>query len=145
MPVTEEERADAEARTTANMRRADPAWSWNGPPIPATRPFFRAVKVGLDGRLWVERSLGGIRIPDEELETPQPQPIGPPLRPRRWRDSLAYDVFASDGRYLGTGSKPRDADFFTMRGDTIWGSLRDSLDVACVAWWRVEPGLSGRR
>ena len=69
----------------------------------------------------------------------------PPLPPRRWRDSLAFDVFASDGRYLGTVPKPRNAEFLTMRGDTIWGTLRDSLDVAYVARWRVEPGLGGGR
>ena len=146
--VAEEERADAESRTTTMMRQADPRWSWNGPPIPTTRPFFRALKFGLDGRLWVERSLGGVRIPDDELEPPRPSPMRmrdapppPPLPPRRWRDSLAFDVFAPDGRYLGTVPKPRDAEFFTMRGDTIWGRLRDSLDVAYVARWRVEPAL----
>lgn len=66
--AVEPDEADNErARATANFRRADPDWKWNGPAIPATKPPFTGIQIGKDGRIWVQLFQPGVRVPDEEL------------------------------------------------------------------------------
>ncbi|MCI0437474.1 MAG: hypothetical protein L0271_28150, partial [Gemmatimonadetes bacterium] len=55
VPVAAAERADAEERSTANMRRTDPSWRWNGPSIPDHKAVIAGIFVGQDGRIWVRR------------------------------------------------------------------------------------------
>ena len=142
--VQADERASEEESVTAMMRRTDPSWRWSGPAIPAEKPYFRSLELDADGRVWVRRSQPGARIPDEELaERGAPTAGGPPpIPPRRWREPLAYDVFAPDGRLLGHVPVPRGTTLHHMRGDTIWGVQRDSLDVQYVVRFRVEPSLA---
>ncbi|HEU4629061.1 MAG TPA: 6-bladed beta-propeller [Gemmatimonadaceae bacterium] len=135
--VSDEERADAKARATAEMRAIDPRWTWNGPTIPMHKPFFRRLRVDPDGRIWVERAQPSVRLSDTQLIPEEP---GRP--PSRWREPIAYDVFTADGHFLGTLPVPEQASFRYMHGDTIWGVVRDSLNVDYVMRWRIEPSLS---
>jgi hypothetical protein len=135
--VSEEERADEEARITARLRTVASGWSWSGPPIPSHKPYFRDVRFDADGRLWVERALPSTRVPDAELSEPTPDV---PLA-RRWRAGIAYDLYDTDGRFLGSVERPRGAIFLHMRGDTVWGATRDSLDVEYVTRWHIEPSV----
>ena len=48
------------------------------------------------------------------------------------------------GASLGHLPVPRGTTLYHMRGDTIWGVQRDSLDVPYVVRFRVEPSLAAR-
>lgn len=142
VPVSDAERADEESRIAAELRRYDPGWEWASARIPATKPFVNRLLFGAEGRLWVERPGPSRRVPDDELP-PEPdyQNVLGPLPPYRWRQSMRYDVFEPDGRFLGTVERPEGAELLHMRGDAVWGVVRDSLDVPYVVRWRVEPSV----
>lgn len=142
VPIGDAERADEEARIEAGMRALDAGWRWSGDRIPDHKPHFRTVRFDADGRLWVERAMAGTRIPDADVPAP-PARTGPlgSFPPRRWREPLAYDLFEPDGRFLGTVARPDGATFLYMRGDTVWGVVRDALDVPYVTRWRLEPSI----
>ena len=140
--VQADEKASEEETVTAMMRGTDPSWRWNGPTIPDRKPVFRSLQVAADGRVWVQRSRPGERIPDEELAELEAARRGDgPNRipPRRWRERLAYDVFEPDGRFVGHLLVPRRTSLMHMRADTVWAVERDSLDVPYVVRFRLLP------
>lgn len=135
--VASDEKANAEARATHNFRRSFPDWKWNGPGIPDQKPPFRAVWAGRDGRIYVQLSQTGERIPEEELDTPQDPNAAPPSR---WREPVVFDVFDPDGTYLGqiraperfrTGPQP------VFDGDRVWAVVTDELEVEYLTRFRV--------
>lgn len=78
-----------------------------------------------DGRMWV-----GI---------PGPGASGEPPSVIR-----AFDVYASDGSYLGRVPSPTGFELHRVKGRLLYGSFRDSLDVPGVRVYRlVEPGERG--
>ncbi len=131
---------------TTSMRSQFPNWSWNGPDIPAYKPAYASVWTGYDGRIWVS-----IYSRAEPLKVPEPAwdstPGNPPPPLRHYREPNVYDVFESDGTYLGRLRVNRGQQVWRMRGNNVWGVLTDSSGVAYVARWRVEPPfeLSVRR
>lgn len=56
------------------------------------------------------------------------------------RPGTALDVFAPDGRYLGRVTGPRQFTAYAMRGNAVWGVLRDENDVPAVA--KMEARLA---
>jgi hypothetical protein len=126
VPVTAGERAHREFTTTRNMRNTDPGWRWSGPPIPSTKAPFTSVRVDDDGRIWVRIAAHGEVVPPDEREEPRP---GQEAGPEPWREPLVYDVFAEDGRLLGTLAMPARFTWYGSRGDRVWGITRDELDV----------------
>ena len=151
VPVSAAEREEREASATWQMRTTDPAWRWNGPPIPDTKPYFTQLRVAQDGRLWVRLSQPGEIDPAVDTTqsagggTATGAGGGPPSRPRqpvlRYREPQVWDVFAPDGRYLGQVAFPHRFTVFAMRGDHVWGVLRDDLDVQSLVRMRVDPPL----
>jgi hypothetical protein len=139
--VEADEKANLTERITAQFRRSTPNWRWEGPSIPDTKPPIRYITLDAEGRIWVTRSLPSVPLePDPDADPPAPN--APP--PARWREPVAYDVFAPDGHFLGHLPVPRRTSLLYMRGDTAWASVRDSLDVPTVVRFRVEPSLAGR-
>jgi len=140
--VEADERASEEETITAMLRNTEPSWRWTGPAIPDRKPFFRSLQVDADGRVWVQRSQPGERIPDEELAELEAARRGDgPSRipPRRWRERVAFDVFEPDGRFVGHLLVPRRTTLMHMRADTVWAVERDSLDVPYVVRFRLHP------
>lgn len=140
--VQADEKASEEESITAMLRSTDPSWRWSGPAIPDRKPAFRSLQVAADGRVWVQRSRPGERIPDEELAELEASRRGDgPSRipPRRWRERLAFDVFEPDGRFVGHLLVPRRTSLMHMRADTVWAVERDSLDVPYVVRFRLVP------
>ncbi len=133
----DEKRAQAEA----NMRRADPAWRWDGPGVSNVKPLITSLESSDDGRLWVRVSAPSERIPEAEREEPRPgPPDGPPPPPTTtWREPTAFDVYESDGTLLGRVVLPPRASWLGARGDLVWGVTRDELDVPYLTQWRVSP------
>jgi hypothetical protein len=61
-------------------------------------------------------------------------------RPLRLMERPAYDVFASDGTYLGhviTPAEFQDSPDPLARGDTVWAVVRDDLDVPSIVRFRM--------
>lgn len=137
--VSGAERSEREARATWQMRTTDPAWRWNGPPIPDVKPYFTNLRVVEDGRIWVQISQPGERNPD--ADTTETAPNRPP--PLLYREAQVWDVFAPDGYYLGQVELPIAFTLFAARGDHVWGVQRDEMDVQYVVRLRIEPSLAG--
>lgn len=144
--VSGEEKADAEANATANMRRTDPTWRWNGPPIPDVKPAFQSLLTGLDGRIWVQVPGPGEEIPltaEEEGAARDPNQVPP----RRFREPVIFDVFEPDGGYLGQVFAPEGFSLSprpVFRGDRVWAVFRDALDVNYLVRYRLAPVGRGR-
>ena len=140
--VAPDEKAAAEERATWSMRRMLETWRWNGPPIPDTKPVFRDIVAGADGRVWVQLSTPGEPVPDDG--SPR-DPQRPP--PERYREPVVFDVYESDGRYVGTVRTP--SGFLTnpkpvFRGEHVWAVVRDELDVNYVVRFRIGLEEEGR-
>ena len=123
IPVSPAERDHYRDSITADLRYVDPDWEWNGPPIPETKPVFRTLHSGKDGRTWVELS--------PELRSASDLSLGEKVR---------FDVFEPNGTYLGAVNAP--ADFMAsinpvFDGDYVWAVTRGELDVQRVVRYRI--------
>jgi hypothetical protein len=118
------------------MRNTEPGWSWDGPPIPEGKPPFKAIAVGMDGRIWVSPHHRAVRV-----EEPNLSQDGPPMT-ERWVEPLTFDVFEPDGTYLGVVRGPQARISFwaspVMRGDDVWAVTFDDLDVAYIVRYGVR-------
>jgi len=140
-PVTPGEKAEEEARVTRNLRMTQPSWRWNGPAMPDRKPYFRRLYAARDARIWVEVALAGV-----EVEDPTYDPKDPEAVPDRWREPVAFDVFETDGTYLGRVRAPlgfSSSPTPVFDGDHVWATTRDELGVQRVVRFRVERGAEG--
>ncbi len=140
-PATDGEKAEEEARVTRNLRMTQPNWRWNGPAMPDRKPFFRRLYAGRDGRVWVEVPLAGV-----EVEDPGYDPRNPEAVPDRWREPVAFDVFETDGTYLGRVRAPVELSTSptpVFDGDRVWAVTRDELGVQRVVRFHVERAAVG--
>lgn len=144
-PVSSTERASERARIDTIMKRTDPAWSWTGPEIPSTKPFFTAINIGLDGRIWV--STVGESMPGPGLMTTSMGGGGrsggaPPRAPATARERPSvpsvHDIFEPDGRYVGELIAPARLSLVLRRGDQVWAVSRNADDVASVKRLRIR-------
>ena len=96
VPVSDTERDFTRRMIEGEMREVDPDWSWDGPPIPDYKPPFAALHAGRDGRIWVLLATAHSIVENEDHDPsdPRSQPVTFQIRGR-------YDVFESDGVYLG--------------------------------------------
>ncbi|MFQ5688689.1 MAG: hypothetical protein ACE5HQ_00265 [Gemmatimonadota bacterium] len=108
------------------------------------RPPFKNLWVDLDGRVWVQLSTKGERVPAAERESGDG--AGPGTRSEfqaRWREPVAFDVFEPDGRLLGTvqaGFRVRAYPQPVARGDHLWAVEVDELGVPSVVRYRIVRG-----
>ena len=136
--VSEGERDHQRGRITRNMRNTQPNWSWNGPPIPDHKPFFKALLAGRNGRIWAMLSTEAQAIENENHD-----PDNPYSQPVFWREATRYDVFEPDGTYLGVVVPPDDFDHLptpVFDGDHVWAVATDELDVERVVRYRIVVG-----
>lgn len=121
------ERLPAEALAT--MQTPEDDW------IPEIKPYFRSLYVDIDGRLWVHRYV------EAELWDPPPSPPSWTDRSFAWREPSTYDVFDTDGTFVGTVVLPRLTRFSQIRGDTLWGIHEDFDGVQYAVRMKLEPPL----
>ena len=136
--IHDDERAFQRERTVRRMRRTDPDWSWDGPPIPEHKPFFQQLLTGRDGRIWVRLVTEAHAVQDEDHDPADPTPA-----PVTWVEPLRYDVFEPDGTYLGVVAPPDEFWPYVVPvfdGDLVWGVTRDELGVERVVRYRIEVG-----
>jgi hypothetical protein len=135
VPLAPEERKNFQE--AADARRSNPMLRDNSPSrsVPGKKPFWRALYVDLDGRIWVELYNQG-----EPFEpTPPPaRPGAPSVPPIRWRERRAYDVFQTDGTYLGRVTLPVRTSFAQAKGSRVWTLLRGDDDEQYVVRYRID-------
>jgi hypothetical protein len=141
-PVSRQERADARREIEEGMRQTVPTWTWSGPDIPDTKPYYSGLQVALDGRIWVvltsevspragSVSMGGGSGPPSRT---RPSVSGPPPKPPR---PALYDVFEPDGQYLGQVQVPAKVSSVVRRGDQVWAIAYDDDDVPRIKRYRI--------
>jgi len=140
VPIPSDERADDEAFITYGLRMTVPDWKWSGPAVPDTKPSLGTAIAARDGRIWVRVATPSERIPDSEL--PERRPNGAPQY--RFRSSIEYEVYASDGTFLGRVALPKGTQLMEADGNTVWALGRDADDLPAVRRYRVEPALPQR-
>jgi hypothetical protein len=148
-PVLPEEREAYERFTTAEIHSRDPSWTWNGSPIPPTKPAFHAFYPAMDGRILVKRKGVGFPLePPDCIDDPTPDDFVDARSSARelavcWRDSYVWDVFGGDGRYLGEidiPDLPVVEDPF-LDGDMLLLAVEDEAGTIMVKRYRlVLPG-----
>lgn len=154
-PISSEEVEENRRRTVAMARSRDAQWSWIGADIPDHKPFFDDLHADHSGRVWVRRRGPSTRIDDCDAAsaTPGGAADAPAPSPRRcWRDESFFDVFGSDGRYLGEVPFPP---FFRpfgggfgnvfMRDDMVLMEVEDDAGTPMVKRYPlVLPGQASR-
>jgi hypothetical protein len=138
-PVTlsSEQRADEKERITFNMRRTQPGWTWNGPDIPNAKAPLAGITVARDGNIWARVATPSELIPEAEL-APQRDKAAPV---QRWRAPTIYEVYSSDGRFLGRIPMPQRTTMLQADGEYFWGTTRDDDDLPSVVRFRVVPSF----
>jgi hypothetical protein len=136
IPVPDDERAWHEERTLFIMRRTNPAWSWQGPAIPHSRPAATGMFVARGGNVWVRVALPSEPIPQPERAAPR----AGALPPARWRERGEYEVFAPDGRFLGRVAVPPRTFVQAADGDAVWATQTGEDDLPALVRFRVTPG-----
>lgn len=135
VPVSEAERTYHREDVSRGMRVSQPDWEWNGPGIPRTRPPFRGLGTGRDGRIWVTVSTEAHPVENERHD-----PRNPNSDPMTWQSPLRYDVFEPDGTWLGTVVPPEGfarSPRPVFDGDHVWAVSRDELGVERVVRYRI--------
>jgi hypothetical protein len=133
IPVAAAEREEQKAIVTARGRQRDSRWDWDASVIPATKPIYRGLHIGEDGRIWVLLSSPATRTePPPEAGMRSEFRDAPAVPVARWVEPDVYDILEPDGRYVGQVQTPRGFELHATRGDTLWGSSRVSDDVPIV-------------
>jgi hypothetical protein len=129
IPVPAAEKAAFIAQSMAEYGKPDV----NGA-LPDVKAAFRDLAVGDDGRIWVH-----LFVPSVERTSPEDSTVPIGARPPRWHEpNEAWDVFESDGTYLGRVQSPPGAELVTMRGDRVWGTAVNQNGETYVVRWRIE-------
>ncbi len=136
--VSDEERGDQRARITYNMQQTQPGWSMSGgPALPDTKAPLVGLSTLRDGRIWVRVAAPSERIPEAEL-TPPRDPKQPVFH---FRSPAVYEVFSSEGRFLGRVEFPRRTNLVEAEGNTVWALGRNEDDLPALIRYRIEPAL----
>jgi hypothetical protein len=91
-------------------------------------PAFANMIGGPGGSLWAQRVTSAQDMADAGVVEFNPQDIGSPV----------WDVFATDGRYMGAVRLPDRFQPLRVIDNHIWGVWRDELDVQYVTMLRVD-------
>jgi hypothetical protein len=140
-----EQRSVGESDRRVVMEYLEKAWLDAGVPpqaLPRLRsvvhfgeyfPAYASLQSGPDGSIWVQHVQAVSDLSEEEMENYNLiEDAGGP----------DWNVFDSDGRYLGSVTMPDRFAPRTFRGDKIYGVSRDESDVQYVMRLRiVRPSL----
>ena len=132
--VQDQEAADYKRARTENFQREFPGWVWNGPAVPRTKPAFRDIFAGEDGRVWVQLYQPGVRDSTEQAASTRGYILP------AWSEPVVFDVFEPDGRYLGSVTTPWGFQTYpepVFRGDTVWAAVEDTEGVRYVRRFEI--------
>lgn len=101
-------------------------------PIPRTKPPFRDIYIGDDGRIWIDRYTEAVQREPRPRDDDRPEQ--PPLT---WLEPRTFDVFEPDGVFLGTVVGPPQTELLLWKGDFVWGVERGPSDEPYVVRFRI--------
>ncbi|MHB1329117.1 MAG: NHL repeat-containing protein [Gemmatimonadales bacterium] len=133
--VRPEERAEREA-IAAHLAGRHGGRGVAVPPMPSIKPFFRGIYAGDDGTIWVRLHREAVR---------QAKPLGGGTGPNAppgmyWIEPTVFDVFESDGTYLGEVPVPSGMTLHTYSRDRLWATREGEQGEILVTRLRlVEP------
>ena len=130
--VLPEERAEHEARNAWYRKYQGQYMIADLPPIPASKPPYRAFLVGADGRIWVRRHVTAERLAESDTGSSE-RPPSP-----AWVEPSVFDVFEPDGTYLGEVRVPRGTTLSVARGDVAWGTRQGDAGETYVVRLSVQ-------
>jgi len=139
VPVAADEASWSRRSATANMRSTQPDWSWTGPGIPTQKPAFSSLLVDTTGRIWVRRPGPGFHVQEECNENPEP---GDPFGTACWDETTSWEVFDSEGRFLGGIDVPEGVGMFPepyVRDDVFLAVYQDDLGTVMVKRYTIVP------
>jgi hypothetical protein len=137
VPLEAEERAQWTAWNEYTQRRiAEMNMEEEYAPIPATKPAFMELWPGENGTIWVRRYAAA-----HERERP-PRPAGDERPQLTWFQYPTWDVFASEGEFLGAVELPYDTRPVFMTRDYIWTIQPNEDEEDVAVRYRIE-GLGG--
>lgn len=116
-------RGDSEDWIQSQLRRGRSIYI-----LPDRLPAFTALTGGPEGTIWA-RGVLPVDSMTREIVTH--------ASPLRALASTNWDVYASDGRFLGDVGLPSRFTLFRIRGEHIYGMERDSLGVQRVVRLRI--------
>lgn len=111
-------------------------------PLPEDRPAYVRLQAMSEGRIWVRPTLPSHRValPDEVVEQ-----VG---ITHTWDESTraVFDVFSVEEGWIGTVALPPAARYsgfpteppVVIRGDSIWATATDSLDVQYLVKYVID-------
>jgi hypothetical protein len=114
-----------------------PDWKWNGPSIPDSKPAIENILVGRQGRIWIQVATPGYRREDPDFDPSDPDAVAD-----EWHEPVAFDVFESDGRYLGHVRAPEGFSVYptpVIAGEQVWAVTRGDFGVNRIVRIRVLP------
>jgi hypothetical protein len=122
-------------------RERYPAWKWDGPRPPRTKPAFDGLFVDDANRVWLRRELVGEVVPDcAERSDDLTERLLHPC----WRRPRVFDIFGPDGRLLTTASysgAPTRQVMPVIKGEIVLIPEQDGLGNIMVKRYRlVLPG-----
>jgi hypothetical protein len=135
LPVHPEERAEREALQEYQVRTQGQSMSALPAPVPRVKPYFRGIYAGEDGTIWVHVHQDAVRR-DPPADAPAPPADGPP--PILWSEPGVFDVFESDGTYLGELRVPPRTTLLTYSRDEVWAIRRGEFDELYLVRMRVQ-------
>ena len=133
VPVSDGERDYWRESTVQMIRFTVPDWTWDGPRIPDYKPIFKRLLTGWDGRIWVWLATEGERVENEDHD-----PENPFSKPVTWRESRRYDVFESDGTYLGVVVPPDGSPPLSSTAFMSWAVATDELGCSATIRMRMQ-------
>ena len=136
--VSRAEREDQRSYLVSQIRARDESFSGSIPAIPRQKPAFKGVLFGEDGRIWVWVSMPSEQYDPQSDQTSSGQSI-PAIG---WREPDAFDVFESDGTFIGRIVLPygiRLGQSTTwMKGNLIWCVVVDEDGAQVIRRYRVD-------
>ena len=143
VPVMADEASIQRRQITQNFRDNFPGWSWNGPPIPDIKPPYSDLLTSEGGRIWVRVHAESQRYLSAEDQRAEETRLERPVNP--YREPIVFEVFEPTGEYLGRVETPPGFTVYPrpiIRDMTVWGVIRDELDVARLHRFRVDFSMT---
>lgn len=137
VPLQAAERRNYQEYANSRLVRTTPGTGSRARAIPTIKPFWRAIQSDFDGRIWVSLYAKGEAF---EPSPTRPEPGLTPASPIRWRQNSVYDVFRSDGSYLGQLPLPPRTGFRVAMGNHLWAIQLGEDDEQYLIRYRIVPG-----
>jgi hypothetical protein len=137
VPLNPEERAEHEARRDWSIRHESQFLPALPPPVPDQKPAYRDFYFGSSGTIWVHRY---VEAKKQQVTRGNPNPSQRP--PLSWREPTVFDVFDTDGSFLGEVTVRPRTSLYVFGRDHVWGVTSGERGESYVVRFRIRHGLS---